>query len=219
MYGQAEGTLGTLAAERGLRSSLFLATKVWTRGREAGVNQIEASRRLLRTQHIDLGQVHNLLDVATHLKTLRALKDDGTLRYIGITHYNATAHDQLERLLRTRHYDFVQFNYSLAEREAEARLLEVAAESGAAVIINRPFAQRQLFANVRGLSLPEWAAEFDCGSWAQFFLKYVVSHPAVTCVIPATGKVSHLTDNLKAGDGKLPDAKQRARMVEFMRSI
>jgi aryl-alcohol dehydrogenase-like predicted oxidoreductase len=219
MYGRAERVVGELAGELALRPSLFLATKVWTSGRQAGIKQMQDSMRLLRTQRIDLMQVHNLLDVATHFNTLRDWKQAGTLRYLGITHYYSGAYRELETLLATRAYDFVQFNYSLAEREAEARLLSAAAETGAAVIINRPFAQGELFAKVKDKALPAWAAEFDCKSWAQFFLKYILAHPAVTCVIPGSGKVRHMTDNLQAGAGRLPDAGQRKRMVALIQSL
>ena len=219
MYGRAESVVGELAASLGLRESLFLATKVWTSGREAGIRQMQDSLRLLRTRRIDLMQVHNLLDLPTHMKTLREWKTAGTIRYLGITHYHAGAYRELERLLKTRDYDFVQFNYSLAEREAEQRLLAAAAETGTAVIINRPFAQGELFAKVKGRELPAWTAEFDCTSWAQFFLKYIVAHPAVTCVIPGTGSARHMTDNLKAGAGRLPDAQHRKRMVELIESF
>ncbi len=219
MYGRAEGAVGELADASGLLPSLFLATKVWVSGRQAGVEQMRASLRLLRAKRIDLMQVHNLLDVATHLKTLREWQAAGTIRYLGITHYHSGAYRELERLLKTRDYDFVQFNYSLAEREAEARLFSAAAESGTAVIINRPFATGELFARVKGRELPAWCAEFDCGSWAQFFLKYIAAQPAVTCVIPGTGRPHHMTDNLKAGSGRLPDAQHRKRMVELIQGL
>ena len=219
MYGRAEAAVGEVASGAGVQSSLFLATKVWTSGRQAGIDQMRNSLKLMRTQRIDLMQVHNLLDLATHLKTLREWKEAGTLRYLGITHYHSGVYRELEKLLKTRDYDFVQFNYSLAEREAEERLLAVAAETGTAVIINRPFAQGELFAKVKGRELPAWAAEFDCTSWAQFFLKYIVAHPAVTCVIPGTGNVRHMADNLKAGSGRLPDARTKKRMVELMQSF
>lgn len=219
MYGYAESAVGELASALALRPSLFLATKVWTSGRAAGVRQMQDSLRVLRTQRIDLMQVHNLLDLATHLKTLREWKQAGTIRYLGITHYHSGAYRELEQLLKTREYDFVQFNYSLAEREAETRLLQVAAETGTAVIINRPFAQGALFAKVRNQALPAWAAEFDCASWAQFFLKYILAHPAVTCVIPGSGKVRHMADNLGAGTGRLPDAAQRKRMTGLIQSL
>lgn len=219
MYGRAERTIGDLTSELALHSSIFLATKVWTSGQQAGIDQMRASLRLMRTQRIDLMQVHNLLDLATHIKTLRVWKQAGTIRYLGITHYHSGAYIELEKLLKTRDYDFVQFNYSLAEREAETRLLPVAAETGTAVIANRPFAQGGLFARVKGKPLPAWTAEFDCDSWAQFFLKYIVAHPAVTCAIPGTGKAQHMTDNLKAGIGKLPDSRLRQRMIELVQSL
>ena len=219
MYGRAEAVVGELVAAANLRESVFLATKVWTSGRDAGVRQMQDSLGLMRTQRIDLMQVHNLLDLATHTKTLNEWKAAGTLRYVGITHYHAGAYRELEKLLKTREYDFVQFNYSLAEREAEQRLLAVAAETGTAVIINRPFAQGELFGKVKGRDVPAWAAQFDCDSWAQFFLKYIIAHPAVTCVIPGTGKVRHMTDNLKAGAGRLPDERTRKRMVELIQSF
>jgi aryl-alcohol dehydrogenase-like predicted oxidoreductase len=216
MYGQAERVVGDLAADLELHPRLFLATKVWTSGRDAGIRQMENSFRLLRTQRIDLMQVHNLLDLATHVKTLRAWKTAGRIRYLGITHYHEGAHRDLERLVKTREYDFVQFNYSMTEREAEDRLLPACADSGTAVIINRPFAQASLFGRVKGKPLPPWAADFDCTSWAQFFLKYLLGHPAVTCVIPGTRRVAHLKDNMQAGMGRLPDAATRKRMVEYL---
>lgn len=219
MYGSAEGVAGDLTAELGNRKSLFFATKVWTSGRDAGIRQMQESLRLMRTDVMDLMQVHNLLDVDTHLKTLREWKSAGKIRYLGITHYHAGAYGQLERLVKTRAYDFVQFNYSMAEREAEARLLSVCADNGTAVIINRPFAQASLFSKVKDKALPPWAADFDCTSWAQFFLKYLLGHPAVTCVIPGTRRVSHLMDNLQAGRGRLPDAATRKRMVEHLAQL
>ena len=219
MYGRAESAVGELASELALRPSLFLATKVWTTGRAAGIRQMQNSLRVMRTPRIDLMQVHNLLDLETHLKTLREWKQAGTIRYLGITHYHSGAYGELERLLKTRDYDFVQFNYSLAEREAETRLLAVAAETGTAVIINRPFAHGALFAKVKNQVLPAWAAEFDCASWAQFFLKYILAHPAVTCVIPGSGKVRHMADNLGAGRGRLPGAAQRRRMAALIQSL
>ena len=161
-------------------------------------------------------QVHNLQDVAIHAKTLREWKDAGRIRYAGITHYHSGAYGDLERLVRSREWDFVQLNYSMAEREAESRLLPACAEAGIAVIANRPFSMGALFPRVKGKALPGWAAEFDCASWAQFFLKYLLSHPAVTCAIPGTRRVAHLKDNLQAGLGRLPDAKTRSRMVEYL---
>jgi aryl-alcohol dehydrogenase-like predicted oxidoreductase len=219
MYGEAERVVGDLAAELKVREKLFFATKVWTSGREAGIRQMENSLRLMRTKRLDLMQVHNLLDVATHTKTLREWKAAGRIRYLGITHYHSGAYAELERLVKTREYDFVQFNYSMAERDAEARLLPLCADTGTAVIVNRPFAHANLFGRVKGRELPPWAAEFDCKSWAQFFLKYILAHAAVTCAIPGTRLVRHLNDNLQAGVGRLPDAAIRRRMVEHLEHV
>jgi aryl-alcohol dehydrogenase-like predicted oxidoreductase len=216
MYGSAESVVGDVARDEKLTERLFMATKVWTSGREAGIGQMHESMRRMGVAHMDLMQVHNLLDLKTYEKTLRDWKAQGKIRYLGITHYHAGAHGELERLVKTKQYDFVQFNYSIAEREAEDRLLPACAESGTAVIVNRPFAQANLFNRVRGKELPAWAAEFDCQSWAQFFLKYILAHPAVTCVIPATSKPKHLVDNMQAGLGRMPDAATRKKMAEFL---
>jgi diketogulonate reductase-like aldo/keto reductase len=215
MYGRSEQVLGELIAELELRPKFWLATKVWTRGRSAGAAQIAESMRLLRTERLELLQIHNLLDWKEHVPTLRAMQDDGKLRYAGITHYRADAHDEVERVLRAERFDFLQINYSLAERDAERSLLPYCQERGIAVLVNRPFADGALFDRVRGEDLPPWAAEIGCSSWAQFFLRYAASHPAVTCVIPATAKPRHMQDNAAAGVTALPDADQRARMVEY----
>jgi aryl-alcohol dehydrogenase-like predicted oxidoreductase len=219
MYGTAETVIGDVADQLGITAKLWLATKVWTRGREAGIEQMEQSFRRLRTDRIDLMQVHNLLDTQTHLRTLRSWKEQGRIRYIGVTHYRVDAYDELARVIRDETLDCVQFNYSIATREAERMLLPLAAEQRTAVLINRAFEDGRLFAQVRGKPLPEWAAEFDCASWGQFFLKYVISHPAVTSVIPATSKLKHLVDNMGAGRGRLPDAAMRARMVAHFESL
>jgi diketogulonate reductase-like aldo/keto reductase len=217
MYGSAESVVGDLSAALGLRAKLFLATKVWTQGRDDGIAQMERSiARLQAGATLDLMQVHNLVDVATHTRTLREWKAAGRIRYMGITHYHSGAFAELERLVKTREYDFVQFNYSIDDRAAESRLLPACAESGTAVLVNRPFSQADLFSQVRGKALPPWAAEFDCQSWAQFFLKYLLAHPAVTCVIPGTRRTRHLRDNLQAGMGRLPDAATRLRMAEYV---
>ena len=216
MYGKSEGVVGDLATGLGLRDKLFYATKVWTSGREAGIRQMETSFRLMQTQRMDLMQVHNLLDLSVHAKTLREWKTAGRVRYIGITHYHEGAHAELERIVKTREWDFVQFNYSMAEREAETRLLPACADSGTAVLVNRPYSQGSLFPKVKGVALPKWAADFDCASWGQFFLKYLLAHPAVTCVIPGTRRTAHLRDNLGAGLGRLPDPAMRRRMVEYL---
>ncbi|HEX2827809.1 MAG TPA: aldo/keto reductase [Burkholderiales bacterium] len=219
MYGESERVSGDLAAELDLRDKLFLATKVWTSGREAGIRQMEQSIRLMRAKRMDLMQIHNLLDYETHTRTLREWKSAGRVRYIGITHYTRSAFRELERLVATRQYDFVQFNFSMAERDAEERLLPACAESGTAVLINRPFAEGSLFRHVKGKSLPPWAAELDCASWGQFFLKWIVGHPAVNCVIPATRRREHMEDNAGAGAGKLPDAAIRRRMLDYLQQV
>lgn len=214
MYGRAEAAVGALSAELGLRSGLFLATKVWTRGREAGLRQMEDSRRLLQAETIDLMQVHNLLDLETHLATLRDWKAAGRIRYLGVTHYHEGAYDALEAAMTRHRLDFIQINASVAERESEARILPLAQERGMGVIVNRPFAGGDLFARVRRLPLPGWAAEIGASSWAQVMLKYVLSNPAVTCAIPGTRNPRHVLDNLGAATEPLPDEAQRRRIVE-----
>ena len=216
MYGAAESVAGDLSADLALGDTLFLATKVWTSGRESGVAQMEQSLRRLRTRRLDLMQIHNLLDWRTHLRTLREWKQAGRIRYLGVTHYTSSAYDELERVLRDETLDFVQVNYSLGEREAERRILPLAHARGIAVLANRPFAEGGLFQRVRGQALPAWAAELGCTSWAQLFLKWVLAHPAVTCVIPATSRPEHLLDNMKAGVGDLPDAATRDRMAALV---
>jgi diketogulonate reductase-like aldo/keto reductase len=219
MYGSSETVVGDLTAELRLRKSLFFATKVWTSGKASGVRQMEESFSRMRTEVMDLMQIHNLMDWQTHTATLKDWKQRGRVRYIGITHYHEGAYDELERLIKTRDYDFVQFNYSIAEREAERTILPLAQQLGVAVIVNRPFAQANLFSKVRGKQLPAWAKEFDCSSWAQFFLKYIVSHPAVTCAIPATSKLEHIRDNMGAGYGRLPDEKTRQKMAKLVEDL
>jgi diketogulonate reductase-like aldo/keto reductase len=217
MYGKAEGVVGDLTAKLRLHDRLFLATKVWTTGKDAGVKSMERSFDLMKTKRMDLMQVHNLVDVQTHLATLRDWKAQGRVRYIGITHYTASAHDEVARVLeREKNIDFVQINYSVREREAEERVLPVAQERGVAVIVNRPFGGGNLFSRVRGQPLPDFAAEIDCASWAQLFLKWIVSHPAVTCAIPATSKVRHLEDNMQGCIGRLPDPKMRQRILDAL---
>jgi aryl-alcohol dehydrogenase-like predicted oxidoreductase len=214
MYGNSEQVTGDISTKLGLRRKLFVATKVWTNGKAAGISQMEDSMRKLQADPIDLMQVHNLVDAGTHLDTLSEWKRAGRVRYIGVTHYTASAQEAVAQLISSRPVDFIQINYSAAERDAERRLLPLALERGVAVIVNRPFAGGDLFGRLRSKPLPAWAAEIDCESWAQILLKFVVSHPAVTCAIPATSKVTHLRDNMKAGSGRLPDEKIRARIVE-----
>ena len=214
MYGRAEDAIGAMLAEQEGLPKPFLATKVWTTGLEAGRAQIEASFRQLRVPVIDLLQVHNLIDFDTHLETLKALKSSGRIRYIGATHYHSGAYEALERVLRGGELDFVQLNYSAAEREAEARLLPLARDRRVAVIANRPFAGGELFSSIRRKPLPGFAAELGCSSWAQFLLKYVLADTAITCAVPGTRNPRHVLDNLGAAVTPLPDAAMRRRIVE-----
>ncbi|MGH8284132.1 MAG: aldo/keto reductase [Steroidobacteraceae bacterium] len=218
MYSTAETVLGDLLSPA-MHERTFMATKVWTRGERAGVEQMTRSGELTKRKRLDLIQVHNLLDLETHLRTLRRWKDEGSVRYIGITHYTVGAHADLARVIEREKLDFVQLNYSAATRDAEARLLPLARDKGVAVIVNRPFEDGRLFEGTRGKPVPAWASDFDSASWAQLFLKYVIAHPAVTCVIPATGKVKNVRDNLEAGRGRLPDAKQRAQIMAAVNGL
>jgi diketogulonate reductase-like aldo/keto reductase len=213
MYGSSESVVGDLVTNLGLRSQLFVATKVWTSGQARGIQQMEESMRRLRTRTVELMQVHNLVDVRTHLDTLREWKRDGRVRYIGVTHYTASSHDDVARLIEQVPVDFIQINYSIGERDAERRLLPLAREREVAVIANRPFAGGALFRELRDKPVPPWAGEIGCDSWAQLMLKFVVSHPAITCVIPATSRVEHLRDNMKAGVGQMPNEELRALII------
>jgi diketogulonate reductase-like aldo/keto reductase len=213
MYGTSESVLGDLAAELRIRDRLFVATKVWTSGRDEGIRQMELSLRRLRVERVDLMQVHNLVDADTHARTLAEWKQQGRIRYAGITHYSSSAYREIEARLRSGRWDFLQINYSLAEREAERRLLALAHERRVAVIVNRPFGEGAMFRRVRGKPLPAWAGEIGVASWAQYFLKWILGHPAVTCAIAGTGKSEHVRDNLGAAYGALPDEAMRARMA------
>ena len=213
MYGNSEAIAGDLSTQAGLNSKLFIATKVWTSGEANGIRQMNDSFSLLKRKQMDLMQIHNLLDWQTHLKTIRGWKEQEKVRYIGLTHYQDGMHDTLAGIIKTHPVDFIQINYNLLDRNAEKYLLPLAAEKKIAVLINRPFEEGALFQKVKGKVLPDWAAEFDCKSWAQFFLKYILSNSTVTCVIPGTSKPTHLIDNLSAGIGKLPNEDQRKRMV------
>ena len=219
MYGSSEEVIGYCLKQLNNAASLFSATKVWTWGKQSGINQMELSRKLWGVTRLDLMQIHNLLDWESHLETLKAMKADGKIRYIGITTSHGRRHSELAMALTDHQFDFVQFTYNIREREAEQRLLPLARERGTAVIINRPFDGGDLFASVRGKPLPKWAAEIDCHNWAQFFLKFIVSHPAVTCAIPATSRVDHMKENMGAGIGRLPDEKTRQRMIAYFRNL
>ena len=212
MYSTAEEVLGDLLTPE-MHARAFLATKVWTRGARAGAEQMRHSQELLRAGRLDLIQVHNLLDLDTQLATLREWKAAGRVRYVGVTHYTVSAHADLERIIGREQLDFVQLNYSPVTRAAEQRLLPLAAERGVAVLVNRPFEDGELLGKVRGRPLPEFAAEIDAASWGQLILKFIASHPAVTCIIPATASLSHLKDNLAAGLGRLPDRGQREEIA------
>ena len=214
MYNRSEKVIGDVIRVGADRGKLFLATKVWTDGREAGIEQMRRSARLMNTDVVDLMQVHNLRDTAVHLESIRESQDAGRVRYSGLTHYTASAHDALEREMKQFRPDFIQINYSLGERQAERRILPLAQEMGTAVLVNRPFQAGRLFRAVAGQPVPEFAKDF-ADSWGQFFLKFIVSHPAVTCAIPATNKPNHMIDNLGAGFGALPDNEMRQRMRNF----
>ena len=213
MYGRAEEIVGDVLADLGAIGTPFLATKVWTRGKREGIAEMERSRKRMRAQQIQLMQIHNLLDWQTHLPVLREMKQAGTIRYLGVTHYSHGELPQIEKMMKTEALDFIQVPYNLADRAVEARVLPTAADTGTAVLVMRPFEEGALFRRVKGKRLPAWAADIDCASWAQFFLKFIIGHPAATCPIPATADPAHLADNVKAGFGRLPDAAQRRAMI------
>ena len=216
-YGNADRVVGELVQRRDARDQVFLATKVSATGRERGLAQIEDSFKALQTDTIDLIQVHNLQDTRTQLGLLRELKEQGRIRYIGVTHYVESAHDRLLEVLKQEPVDFVQFNYSVSERNAEKQLLPYCADNGIATLINRPFTRGNLLSRVKGKPLPTWAAEIDASSWAQLLLKFILAEPAVTTVIPATSNPRYMADNILAGQGRLPDARQRELIVEAFR--
>ena len=216
MYGRAEAVTGALLKEVDNKASLFSATKVWTYGKTEGIEQMERSMQRLGVERIDLMQIHNLRDWQVQIETLQEWKQQGRIRYIGITTSHGRYHDQLETILQNQPLDFVQFSYNISNRDAEQRLLPIAREQGIATLINRPYQRGDLFRKVKGQALPEWAAEIDCVSWGQFFLKFIASHPDVTCIIPATSKLKHMVDNMAAGYGRMPDESMRKRMIEII---
>ena len=218
MYNRSERVIGNIIEAGTDRNALFIATKVWTDGRESGIAQMQRSAELMNSEVIDLMQVHNLRDTDTHMGTIREWQRAGRIRYNGLTHYTAGAHAALEAAMRKHQPEFIQINYSLTEREADERLLPLAQDMGIAVLINRPYQAGRLFAAVAGRALPDWAMEF-AASWGQFFLKFIISHPAVTCVIPATSRLRHMQDNVQAGFGAMPDTATRKRMVEFIETL
>ena len=219
MYGSSQEVIGYCLARIPEKQSLFSATKVWTWWQSGGVEQMEDSRRLWGVDAFDLMQIHNLLGWESHLETLLADKAQGRVRYIGITTSHGRRHGSMEKIMAEKPIDFVQFTYNVLDRKAEKRLLPLAAERGIAVIINRPFRRAELFRHFDRYPLPEWAGEIDCANWAQFFLKFIASHPAVTCVIPATSRVDHMRENMGAMYGRLPDQKRRRRMIQYVESL
>ena len=213
MYGRAEAVLGELLAAAPDPKRTFVATKVWTRGRQAGITQMERSFALLKSKRIDLMQVHNLVDWETHLATLRRWKQDGRIRYLGVTHYTASSYDDLEAVMRKETLDFVQLNYSLDDRAAERKLLPLAADRGIAILVNLPFGGGGLLRRLANRPLPDWAGEMGCNTWAQILLKFVLAQPAITCVIPGTGNPAHMAENCRAGTGLLPDVALLRRII------
>lgn len=214
MYGFAERNVGQISTDLGINKDLFLATKVWTTGKERGIEQMNNSLSLMKRERLDLMQIHNLVDWQIHIKTLRDWREKGKIRYIGITHYLESSYAEMENIMKSEPLDFIQVNYNIAERKSAERLLPLAQEKKIAVITSQPFGVGKLFGRVKDKKLPEWASEFDCHSWAQFFLKFVIANPAVTCVIPGTGNPEHMADNIQACYGRLPDEKQRERMIK-----
>ncbi len=219
MYGNSETVIGDLTQQLGIDEHFFYATKVWTSGQQAGIRQMEASMQKMQRTTMDLMQIHNLTDWKTHIKTLHKWKEEGKIRYIGITHYLDSAHAQVEEIIKTENIDFAQFNYSIRSRHAGQSLLETARKHGVAVIINRPFEGGGLFGLVRNKRLPAWAKEYGINSWAQFFLKFILSHPSVTCAIPGTSDPEHVVENMLAGYGKLPDEVLREKMVRYVQQF
>ncbi len=218
MYGRSEKVVGDLTTELQIQDKIFEATKVWTSGEEAGIQQMNNSLNFMQVSQMDLMQIHNLVDWKTHLKTLKTWKEEEAIRYIGITHYNKSGYAEVEKIMKTQEIDFVQINYNLMVRDAAERILPLARDKGIAVLINRPYEGGSLFRAVKHKTLPEWASEFDATSWGQFFLKFILAHPAITCVIPGTSKAKHMRDNVQAGFGKLPTAAHQRKMIEFISS-
>jgi diketogulonate reductase-like aldo/keto reductase len=219
MYGRAEAVVGDLLKTTERQDAVFAATKVWTDGQQNGITQMEQSLQRMGVEVMDLMQIHNLRDWQTHLPILREWKQQGRIRYIGITTSHGRQHEALERILQTETLDFVQLTYNIQDRIAEERLLPLAADRGIATLINRPFQRGDIFSKVRGTPLPAWSAEFDGPTWGQFFMKFIIAHPAVTCVIPATSRVHHMEDNMGAGFGRVPDAAMRKRMLAYYESL
>lgn len=219
MYGNAQTVLGKCLQQLETSKSLFSATKVWTPGEWLGIQQMKASEKLWRLNNFDLMQIHNLLDWKTHLKILREWKESGRIRYFGVTTSHGRRHEELINIMQTEPLDFVQFTYNIIDTEAEQELLPLAADKGIAVIINRPFKGGKLFNSIESAPLPNWCEEFDCYNWAQYFLKFILSHPSITVAIPATSRINHMNENMGALTGSLPNAVMRKKMLSHFRSI
>jgi len=219
MYGTSEKVVGDLCTRLHIQNDFFYATKVWTNGKQAGIDQMNASFTKMQRQQMDLMQIHNLVDWEIHIKALRDWKAEGKIRYWGFTHYTDASHDTLAKLIKQEQPDFVQFNYNINNRHAENRLLDTAKDHGVAVIINQPFDSGNLFRKIRGKQLSDWCAEIGINSWGQYFLKYILGHDAVNCVIPGTSQAKHVIDNMGAGYGKLPNNNERKRMIDYLKTI
>ena len=219
MYGPAEGIVGELLKTTKNTAALFAATKVWIYGRKNGIRQMQESMQLMGVERMDLMQIHNLRQWKTHLKTLREWKEQGKIRYLGITTSHGRFHAELETIMKDEPLDFIQLSYNIDNRITEERLLPLAEDKGIATLINRPYQRGDLFRKVKGKPLPAWAGEIDCASWGQYFLKFIAGHPAVTCIIPATTKVKHMVDNMAGGKGRVPDAAMRKRMLSYLASL
>jgi len=219
MYGRSETVIGNLTSKLKSRNDFFFATKVWTTGRQAGIDQMKSSMKKMQREKIDLMQIHNLLDWKTHLPVLREWKEEGIIKYIGITHYQDSMHDELAKIISSEKIDFVQFNYSIDSLHAEKRLMKVAGDNGVAILINRPFGEGRLFEKVKGKKLPEWCIEVGIKNWSEYFLKFILADPNVTCVIPATSDVQHAVENYRAGSVSIPDFDLSRKMVNFLNYI
>ena len=216
MYGQSEDLIGAILNDYPRRNELFLATKVWTKGKTEGEQQISESFKKMNTTKMELIQIHNLVDWKTQIKTLRQMKESGEISYIGITHYKSSAFKEMEDIIKKEPIDFAQFNYSIGERDAEERLLPICQDYGVATIINRPFMRGKLFRSFKNQTLPNWCKDYDIRSWGQFFLKYIIANPAVTNIIPATSKSKNMLDNSFAGMGRVADLTIQKRMLEML---
>lgn len=219
MYGTSEAVVGRVAAQLESQNKFFYATKVWTSGRQAGIDQMNASFKKMQRNTMDLMQIHNLVDWETHVKTLRTWKEEGKIRYWGLTHYVDSSHPTIATIIKSDQPDFVQFNYSINSRNAEKSLFETCRKNKTAVIINQPYDSGNLFRKVKGKVVPSWAFEYGIKSWGQYFLKFILSNTGVNCVIPGTSNLKHLIDNMGAGYGVMPDTNGREKMAAYLERL